>query len=52
MPWSEKTKMRERKRFVLDAEGELFTMTERCERYGISRMRVGSGGSSGTGWGA
>ena len=38
MPWSETTKMRERMRFVLDAEGELFTMTELCERYGISRM--------------
>jgi putative transposase len=38
MPWSETTKMRERMRFVVDAEGELFTMTELCERYGISRM--------------
>jgi transposase-like protein len=38
MPWSETTKIRERMRFVLDAEGELFTMTELCERYGISRM--------------
>ena len=38
MPWSETTKMRERMRLVLDAEGELFTMTELCERYGISRM--------------
>jgi hypothetical protein len=28
MPWSETTKMQERMRFVLDAEGELFTMTE------------------------
>lgn len=38
MPWSETTKMRERMRFVLDAEGDLFTMTELCELYGISRM--------------
>jgi hypothetical protein len=38
MSWSETTKMRERMRFVVDAEGELFTMTELCERYGISRM--------------
>jgi transposase len=38
MPWSETTKMRERMKFVVDAEGELFTMTELCERYGISRM--------------
>lgn len=38
MPWSETTKMRERMRFVLDGEEGLFTMTELCERYGISRM--------------
>jgi putative transposase len=38
MPWSETTKMRERMRFVLDAEEELFTMTELCQRYGISRV--------------
>ena len=38
MPWSETTKMRERMRFVLDAEEGLFTMTELCERYGISRV--------------
>jgi transposase InsO family protein len=38
MPWSETTKMRERMRFVLDAEEEFFTMTELCQRYGISRV--------------
>ncbi len=38
MPWSETTKMRERMRFVLDAEEELFTMTELCQRFGISRV--------------
>ncbi len=38
MPWSETTKMRERMRFVLDAEKDMFTMTELCERYGISRV--------------
>ncbi len=38
MPWSETTKMRERMRFVLDAEESLFTMTELCQRYGISRV--------------
>ena len=27
MPWSETTKMRERMRFVVDAEGDLYTMT-------------------------
>jgi transposase-like protein len=38
MPWSETTKMRKRMRFVVDAKGELFAMTELCERYGVSRM--------------
>ena len=38
MPWSETTKMRERVRFVGDLEGELFSMSELCQRYGISRM--------------
>lgn len=38
MPWSETTKMRERMRFVLDAEEDLFTMTELCRRFGISRV--------------
>lgn len=37
MPWSETTKMRERVRFVGDVERELFSMTELCQRYGISR---------------
>lgn len=32
MAWSETTKMRERMRFVLDVEEELFTMTELCRR--------------------
>jgi putative transposase len=38
MPWSETTKIREGMLFVVDAEGELFTMTELCERYGIRQM--------------
>jgi putative transposase len=38
MPWSETTKMRERVRFIGDLEGELFSKTELCQRYGISRM--------------
>src|SRR5215813_10652792 len=38
MPWSETTKMQERMRFVLDAQEELFSMTELCGRYGISRV--------------
>jgi transposase InsO family protein len=38
MPWSETTKMQERMRFVVDTEEELFSMTELCQRYGISRV--------------
>src|SRR6266508_4930206 len=38
MPWSETTTMLERMRFVVDAEEDLFSMTELCERYGISRV--------------
>jgi len=38
MPWSETTKMRERLRFLDDVERDLFSMTELCQRYGISRV--------------
>lgn len=37
MPWNEVTLMDERVDFVSDHRSELFTMTELCERYGISR---------------
>jgi transposase InsO family protein len=37
MPWNETDLMRERVRFIDDLESELFTMTELCARYGISR---------------
>lgn len=37
MPWSETTPMTERVRFIADLESTLYTMTELCERYGISR---------------
>ena len=37
MPWTETGPMKERTRFVTDAERGLYTMTELCERYGISR---------------
>lgn len=37
MPWSETSPMDERARFVLGAFSDCFTMTELCERYGISR---------------
>jgi putative transposase len=38
MPWLETDVIKERTRFVLDFESELFSMTELCERYGISRQ--------------
>jgi transposase InsO family protein len=37
MPWSETTVMTERVSFIADLESSLFTMTELCEQYGISR---------------
>lgn len=37
MPWSETTPMTERVRFIADLESTLYTMTELCRRYGISR---------------
>lgn len=38
MPWLETDVIKERTRFVVDYESELFSMTELCERYGISRQ--------------
>ena len=37
MPWTETEPMKERMRFVVDAERGLYSMAELCERYGISR---------------
>src|SRR2546422_1737304 len=37
MPWLETSSMTERQRFVDDAQHGLFSMTELCARYGISR---------------
>lgn len=37
MPWEETTPMEERFRFVEDFESALYSVTELCERYGISR---------------
>ncbi len=37
MPWSETDAMKERTRFVLDYERGLYTMSELCRRYGVSR---------------
>ena len=40
MPWKESVTMDERLRFVRDAWGDRFTMSELCARYGVSR-RIG-----------
>src|SRR2546426_12054151 len=37
MPWRETSSMTERKRFIDDTHRGLFSMTELCARYGISR---------------
>jgi transposase InsO family protein len=37
MPWRESCRMSERAKFVLEAQQGLFTVSELCARYGISR---------------
>ena len=37
MPWLETVAMQERERFIADERRRLFTFTELCARYGISR---------------
>ena len=37
MPWLETSSMMERHRFIDDLYGGLFSMTELCARYGVSR---------------
>jgi len=37
MPWEETSAMRERMEFVMALESELYTMSELCERFGVSR---------------
>ena len=37
MPWLETDPVNERKRFVLETQGGLFSHSELCRRYGISR---------------
>ena len=37
MPWRKVNPMEERVRFVLEHETDLFSMTELCERFGVSR---------------
>jgi transposase-like protein len=40
MSWTESDAMDQRLQFVTDALSDRFTMTELCERYGVSR-RIG-----------
>ena len=56
MPWLETSSMRERQRFIDDLYRGLFSMTELCARYGISRKtgykwlgRYGEQGRAGLG---
>ena len=37
MPWQETDPVRERRHFAQDLESGLWSMTELCRRYGISR---------------
>jgi putative transposase len=37
MPWQETSPMDQRKRFIDDHRENLFSMSELCQRYGISR---------------
>jgi putative transposase len=37
MPWEETTRMEQRARFVAEFDSALYTVTELCRRYGISR---------------
>ncbi|WP_456428970.1 helix-turn-helix domain-containing protein [Rhodocaloribacter sp.] len=37
MPWKQTQPMSERAKFVLEAEEGIFSMTELCQRFGISR---------------
>lgn len=54
MPWEEKTRMEQRGQFVEEFDSALYSVTELCERYGISRKtgykwlhRFGAEGESG-----
>ena len=37
MPWLETAPVEQRERFIADHRRDLYTMTELCARYGISR---------------
>jgi putative transposase len=37
MPWQERSPMDERVQFISDYQRQLFTMTELCDRFGVSR---------------
>ena len=38
MPWAETSAVQERIRFIADYDSGLYTMTELCERFGVSRQ--------------
>lgn len=38
MPWKETSAVEERYRFIADLESDLYTMTELCAQYGVSRQ--------------
>jgi putative transposase len=37
MPWRERSPMDERVQFISESQRQLWTMTELCDRYGVSR---------------
>ncbi len=37
MPWAKTSAVQERIRFIADYESRLYSMTERCKRFGVSR---------------
>src|SRR5687767_1660735 len=39
MPWLETDHVTERKKFIIEAQGELFSHAELCRRHGISRQK-------------
>src|SRR5687768_6360259 len=54
MPWRERSPMDERVQFISDYQRQLFTMTELCDRFGVSRKtgykwiaRYAAGGAAG-----
>jgi putative transposase len=57
MPWRERSPMDERVQFISDHQRQLWTMTELCDRYGVSRKtgykwvaRYETDGATGLAW--